>query len=209
MSNIIRDRALVATASTADLIATYNALTGNSVERFSTRAIAERRTDMAIMSAEDAAGHRGVPKDTKPVAQTVEELGAQAQDAPNSPPGDDESTVAPDSEENPFKPGSMAHQLWVATKSWEANSKPREKRAPKDKSEPKQKRRVALVVKATFAGTSAVQAGSKRAAVLKAIQEAPDATISLAALDAQFDEPTRGYVHKLIEKNHLTAVDAS
>lgn len=205
MTNIIRDRALVATASTADLIATYNALTGNSVERFSSRAIAERRTDMAIMSAEDAAGHRGVWKDTKPVAMTAAEL---AQDEPNVPTEEPEGAVAPDSEENPFKPGSMAHQLWVATKSWEANSKPREKRAPKDKSEPKQKRRVALVVKATFAGTSAVQAGSKRAAVLKAIQEAPDATISLADLDAKFEEPTRGYVHKLIEKNHLTAVDA-
>lgn len=205
MSNIIRDRALVATASTADLIATYNALTGNNVERFSTRAIAERRTDMAIMAAEDAAGHRGVWKDTKPVAMTAAEL---SQDAPNSPTEEEEGGVAPGSEENPFKPGTMAHQLWVATKSWEANSKPREKRAPKDKSEPKQKRRVALIVKATFAGTSAVQAGSKRAAVLKAIQEAPNSTMTLAALDAQFEEPTRGYVHKLIEKNHLIALDA-
>ena len=209
MPNIIRDRALVATASTADLIATYNALTGNNVERFSTRAIAEHRTDMAIMSAEDAAGHRGVPKDTKPVAQTVEEVAAQAQDVAETEPGDTEGAVAPDAEENPFKPGTMAHGLWVAAKSYNANSQPREKRAPKAKTEPKQKRRLALVVKATFAGTSKVQAGSRRAGILKHVQEAPESTISLADLDTHFDEPTRGYVHKLLETKHLVAVEAA
>ncbi len=209
MTNIIRDRALVATASTADLIATYNALTGNNVERFSTRAIAERRTDMAIMSAEDAAGHRGVPKDAKPVAQTLEEVAAQGQGVAETPPGDAEGAVAPDSEENPFKPGSMAHQLWVAAKSYNANTAPREKRAPKAKTESKQPRRLALVVKATFAGTSKMQAASQRAAVLKYIQEAPEATISLADLDAHFGESTRGYVHKLIETAHLVAVEAA
>ena len=207
MTNIIRDRALVATASTADLVATYNALTGNNVERFSTRAIAERRVDMALMAAEDAAGHRGIPKDTKPVAQTVEELGAQGQDVGETATGDDEGAVAPGSDENPFTPGSMAHQLWVATKSWDANSKPRSKREPKDSSEPKQKRRAALIVQATFAGISRIQAGSRRAAVLKEIQEAPASTMTLAALDAHFAEPTRGYVHKLIETQHLVAVD--
>ena len=208
MTNIIRDRALVATASTADLIATYNALTGNSVDRFSTRAIAERRTDMAIMAAEDAAAHRGIPKDTKPVAQTLEELGVQGQDGGETPLGDDEGTVAPDSNENPFTPGSMAHQLWVATKSLDANTAPRQKRAPKAKSETPTKRNAALSVKATFAGTSKIQANSKRAAVLKHIQVAPEATVSLADLDAAFGEPTRGYVHKLMQMHHLISVDA-
>lgn len=209
MTNIIRDRALVATASTADLIATYNALTGNAVERFSSRVVAERRVDMAIMSAEDAAGHRGVAKEVKPIAQTLEEVAALTSNAPNSPTEEPEGTVALDSDENPFKPGTMAHQLWVATKSWQANSEPREKRAPKDKSEPKQPRRLALVVKATFAGTSKVQASSRRAGVLKHVQEAPGSTISLAALDAHFGEPTRGYVHKLIEMKHLEAVEVA
>ena len=209
MSNIIRDRALVATASTADLVATYNALTGNNVERFSTRTIAERRVEMAIMAAEDAAAHRGIPKDTKPVAQTLEELGLQGQDGGETPLGDDEGTVAPDSNENPFTPGSMAHQLWVATTSLDANTASRQNRAPKDKSEPSTKRNTALSVKATFAGTSKIQANSKRAAVLKAIQEAPEATISLADLDAHFGEPMRGYVHKLMQMKHLISVDAS
>ncbi|CAB4165053.1 hypothetical protein UFOVP815_9 [uncultured Caudovirales phage] len=208
MTNIIRDRALVATASTADLVATYNALTGNNVERFSTRAIAERRVDMAIMAAEDAAGHRGVRKDSKPIAQTVEEIGLQGQDVGKTPLGDDEGAVAPDSEENPFKPGTMAHQLWVATKSLAANTAPREKRAPKPKSDAPAKRRIGLVVRATMAGKSKIHANSKRAAILKHIQAAPACTVSIADLDAAFGEPTRGYVHKLIEMNHLESVDA-
>jgi len=205
MTNIIRDRALVAAASTADLVATYNALTGNAVERFSSRAIAERRTDMAIMAAEDAAGHRGIPKDTKPVAQTVAEVAAQAQDGAVSELNDQEGAVASGWEENPFKAGTMAHQLWVATKSLTANAAPRTKKLPKAASEPKQKRISNLTIKATFAGTSKVQSGSKRAAILVHIQNAPDSTATLAELDAAFGEPTRGYVQKLVQMNHLEA----
>lgn len=204
MTNIIRDRALVAAASTADLVATYNALTGNSVERFSSRAVAERRVDMAIMAAEDAAGHRGVQKGINPVAQTIAETTAQAQDAAVPEPKVDESAVGTGWEENPFKPGSMAHQLWVATKSLTASAAPR-KKAVKEKSEPRQKRNAASAFKATFAGTSKVHAGSKRAAILAHIQNAPNSTATLAELDEHFKEPTRGYVQKLAQMNHLTA----
>ena len=57
-------------------------------------------------------------------------------------------------------------------------------------------------------GKSKIHANSKRAAILKHIQAAPACTVSIADLDAAFGEPTRGYVHKLIEMNHLESVDA-
>ena len=202
MTNIIRDRSLVAAASTADLVATYNAITGNSVERFSSRAVAERRVDMAIMAAEDAAGHRGVPKGTAPVAETLEEVAAKAQDAVVTEPKADEDAVATGWEKNPFKPGTMAHQLWVATKSLAAEAAPR-KKPEKVAREPKAKRSAASAVKATFAGISKVHAGSTRAAVLAYIQNAPKSTATLAQLDAAFNQPTRGYVQKLMQMNHV------
>ena len=212
-TNIIRNRADVSAASTADLIATYNALTGNAVERFSSRAIAERRVDMALMAAEDAAGHLGVPKGSDAVAMTKEELEAAAPvvqepaaEAPKpvqAPSKSDEGTVGPDNGENPFKPGTLAYNLWVATKSAEANDPARIKKAPKAKTEPSKPRNKELVVKATFAGLSKIQAGSKRAAVLKYVQEAPECTATLVALDAAIGETTRGYVQKLVEMKHL------
>jgi hypothetical protein len=208
-TNIIRNRADVSAASTADLIATYNALTGNAVERFSSRAIAERRVDMALMAAEDAAGHLGVPKGSDAVAMTKEELEAAqepAAEAPKpvqAPSKSDEGTVGPDNGENPFKPGTLAYNLWVATKSAEANNPVRTKKPPKVKTEPSKPRNKELVVKATFAGLSKIQAGSKRAAVLKLVQEAQDATMTLATLEAEMGEPSRGYVQKLVEMKHL------
>ena len=208
-TNIIRNRADVSAASTADLVATYNALTGNAVERFSSRAIAERRVDMALMAAEDAAGHLGVPKGSDATAMTKEELAAAqepAAEAPKpvqEPSKSDESTVAPDNGENPFKPGTLAYSLWVATKSAEANDPARIKKAPKAKTEPSKPRNKAMVVKATFAGLSKIQAGSKRAAALKLVQEAQDATMTLATLEAEMGEPSRGYVQKLVEMKHL------
>lgn len=212
-TNIIRNVADIASASTADLVATYNALTGNTVERFSSRAIAERRAEMAIMAAADAAGHLGVPKGSEPVAMTKDELAAAApvvqepaavaQEPVQEPSKTDEGTVAPDNGENPFQPGTLAHSLWVATNSVEANKVVRVKKEPKPKSEPSKPRNKELVVKATFAGLSKIQASSKRAAVLKAVQEAQDATMTVEALDAAIGEPTRGYIQKLVEMKHL------
>lgn len=208
-TNIIRNRADVSAASTADLVATYNALTGNAVERFSSRAIAERRVDMALMAAEDAAGHLGVPKGSDATAMTKQELdaaqepAAEAQKPVQEPSKSEEGTVGPDDGENPFKPGTLAYSLWVATKSAEANDPARTKKAPKPKSEPSKPRNKELIVKATFAGLSKIQAGSKRAAVLKCVQEAPECTITLVALDAAIGEPTRGYIQKLLEMKHL------
>ncbi len=195
MTNIIRDRALVATASTADLISTYNALTGSDLQRFSSRTVAERRTEMAIMSAENASGHRGVPKGTTPVAQTVAELEQASPETPEADPN-----------VNPFTPGTMAHQLWVATKAWKENSEPRKQRPAKAPSRPRESRQMTLIVKATRSGISKVQVDSVRGQVLAYIQEAPDGICTIAELNAHFKVPVLGYVHKLVQKNHLEVI---
>ena len=71
---ILRNPNHIATAEMADLLETYNALTGNAVERFESRAVAERRTEMAMLAARDAAGHAGVPRGVEPEVKTVAEL---------------------------------------------------------------------------------------------------------------------------------------
>ena len=59
---------------------------------------------------------------------------------------------------------------------------------------------------ATNAGTSKPQAGSIRNNVLLRIQAAPGGAVSVADLDAHFAQPTRGFLQKLIEKDHLRVI---
>lgn len=71
---ILRKQSDIHDADMADLIETYNALTGNAVERFESRTIARRRTEMAMLAAKDAAGHAGVPRGAEPEVKTAAEL---------------------------------------------------------------------------------------------------------------------------------------
>ena len=74
MTNIIRTQAEIADATTADLVATYNALTGKSIKKFSSRAAGEAQVSNAILAAQDADAHTGVPKHQRAVARTPAEL---------------------------------------------------------------------------------------------------------------------------------------
>lgn len=89
MPTIIRDRAAVRSASLDDLNHTFRELRGEPDHPgFGVRLAAEVQVQMAIMAAEDAAGHAGVPPNTRPQAKTVAELG-----------------------HNPYKPGTISHRL--------------------------------------------------------------------------------------------------
>ncbi len=103
-------------------------------------------------------------------------------------------------EQNPFEPGTLAHQLWIATQAMKP-IEPRPKRQPS--SEP---RRKILAVRATDKGDSTPQKASRRRAILEWIRAQPDQRCTIEALEAQFQQPVRGHVHKLIEKKHLEAV---
>ena len=229
--SILRSAAQIASATSAQLVATYNAMTGKAIKKFENRAIAERKVEMALLSATDAAGHTGVARNTVPVPMTVEELAAKApavavaqalahQDADdgekptnNEPEIDLDDPALVDPDVNPFKPGTMSHQLWVATKALQPITR-REVAAKKTKAEraasPGKSKLVGVI--ATFAGTSKTQEGSTRAGVLKYINDAKDSKGNLRAvtideLDAHISANSRGYVQKLIEKNHCTPVE--
>lgn len=185
-ANILRDQSAVGNATTADLVATYNALTGKSIKKFETRSIAESRVRMAIMSAQDAAGHAGVPKDTKPVAETVAELAARAP--------------------NPYPPETLSAKLHEEVEARKpVVPRPKKADAP---AESTSTRTVITAVRATFAGTSKVQADSNRAAVLAEVQRCAPEPVTVAALDAKLGYPTRGYLQKLLEKAHIALVVA-
>lgn len=103
-------------------------------------------------------------------------------------------------EVNPFEPGTLAHQLWVATQAMK-RIEPRPKRQPS--SEPRKK---ILAVRATGKGDSNPQKASRRRAILDWVCAQPERQCTIEALEAQFQQPVRGHVQKLIEKSHLEAV---
>jgi hypothetical protein len=176
---ILRSPNTLATASMEDLIETYNALTGNAVEQFQSRAIAERRTEMAMLAAKDAAGHAGVPKGSEPQVKTMAELG-----------------------NNPFAP--MVQQLHIAAEAAAAPLRVKPMKAREMNVRPL--RKPADKIRATFAGKTKLQDGSTRGNVLRIIQEAEAHTMTQAALDAVVGAPTRSFVQKLIETGHVELV---
>lgn len=101
---------------------------------------------------------------------------------------------------NPYKEGTMSHAIFEQVMN-QAPIAPREKGVSK---------RVTIKkVRATFEGTSKPQAASIRAAVLKFIQDAPEHTCTVEEIENHFNKDAvdfksvRGYLQKLIEKNHI------
>lgn len=100
-----------------------------------------------------------------------------------------------ESETNPFPPGTLAHGLWVATRAMQ-------KIPPRPKTV--SPRRSIVTVRATGRGSSNPQAASRRRAVLDWITAHGPCTI--AQLEEHFQEPCRGHVQKLLEKDHVEVV---
>ncbi len=204
MTNIIRTQAEIADASTAALIETYNALTGKSITKFSSRAAGEVQVANAILSAKNKAGQAGVPKGAEPTAKTVAELDAERgihDDKPAATP-----TAKPEKEEE------------VKTERADI----RAKRYPSEAKKPAAKKKVATPAAkkkvATPAARTAVtyafvrltkpsvprrpQAGSKRTQVLTALQHAFETTkglkrLAIEDLNKMVKFDARSYVHKL------------
>lgn len=198
--SIIRKQSDIVAADTVVLVATYNALTGKSIKKFSSRAAGERQVEMAMLAAQDNDAHTGVPKDTQPKVITIQEAAAKAEERGFE--------VEPATEEDAarvvFTPGSLADQLDKATVRV-APIVPRAKKLPTDLAVA---RITLMYVVATGAGVSKVQATSTRGAIFAFITESPGGLASVAALDAKFNCNTKGYLQKLIEKNHVVPCDA-
>jgi hypothetical protein len=165
-----------------DLNHTYRALKGEpNHPGFGSRTAAEIQVSMAIMAAQDAVGHAGVPKGVEPKALTPDEL----------------------KNNNPYKEGTMSHALKEAVDK----QQPIEPRPKASKPEGGKGRLIIKRVKATFAGESRPQAGSIRNQVLQFVQNAPDNTCTVEELETFFNQPVRGYLQKLVEKNHLVVLE--
>ncbi len=185
MPTIIRDRDAVRGASLEDLNHTYRELKGEPDHPgFTQRAAAEVQVSMAIMAAQDAAGHAGVPKGSQPPVLTAQELAAKT---------------------NPYKEGTLSHALKEAIDK-QTPIAPRPKAAEKPVAD-RAKRLVIKRVMATLDGESKPQAGSIRNQVLAFIQQAENHTCTVEELEAHFKQPVRGYLQKLIEKKHLVTIE--
>jgi hypothetical protein len=198
---ILRSQSEIPDASMADLLATYNALTGQSVRRFSSRAVGEGRVRMAILAATDAAGHAGVPRGTVPLPKTQAELRMKAAELAKLEEHTcvEPTPVPPPADGNPYPKGSTESGLWYTARKAEAalRLKPPVKKRQKRTTPP------FVAVRATFAGSSKPQAASLRAEILRSIQGFAPKGVTIEALNALYEAPVRSYVQKLMEKKHV------
>jgi hypothetical protein len=181
---ILRTQNEVETATMEEMVHTFNAMRGEARESFPSIEVARTQTRMAILSAQHEAGKAGVPKGATPVAKTVAELGF-----------------------NPYQPGTLSHRLHSEIMD-QTPIDPRPKKAELPKEERANvKRLIITAVRATHAGKSRPQAGSTRAQVLKFIQDSPESTCTVAALEEHFKLPVRGFLQKLLEKEHIVVIE--
>lgn len=201
-NEVLRTQDAIPGAPMAQLLATYQSLTGKVVKKFESRAIAETRVKMALMAAADAAGHLGVPRGKAPEPLTVAErvdVAASKGKQPQLPDNDPEPGVETDDAVNPYPMGSLAHQLWATARLCKP-IQPRPKEPPK---EPGAARRRFEAVRYNGAGFSAVRADSTRGKVLAAIKAAAPGIVKIDDLDKQLGLSTRGHVQKLLDKHHV------
>jgi hypothetical protein len=98
--------------------------------------------------------------------------------------------------DNPYKPGTLTHALHEACAATEPI-------APLAAQTVRPKRITIQRIRATGTGQSKPQAASARRAVLDWIAAQPEASATVADLEAHFAAPCRGHVQKLVEKGHL------
>lgn len=187
---ILRTQAECDDASMADLLETYNAMTGKAVARFASLEIGRQRTKMAIMAATDAAGHAGVPKHSAPTAKTVEELN-QKPAAPAAQP-EKEATMARTPAKKAAKKSATRTPKKAAKKA-ATNGAGRHPAYTKVRfTEPTVPRRP--------------QAESMRTRVLEALRKRKTATVEQLSEDVKFN--SRGFVHKLVALGWAEVVGA-
>lgn len=213
---VLRARTDIAEATMGQLLATYNALTGKSLKKFENKEIAQRRVDMAMMAAQDADAHLGVPKGANGEVKTAEELTAKAAEV--GQPAPQMNDEAPK-----FAEGSLAAEL--AKKGAAAPVVTRRPRAEPKKAEPRADGaprrsvgRVALVLPAPtdrkVRDTSARGALLARMNVVLAEQAEDEAEMDAATrysvaaedLNKHFGADQRGHIQKLVDLGFLTIV---
>lgn len=204
-TDVLREVSQIDTATTAQLVNTYNKLTGKTIKKFSSREAGKRQVEMAMLAAKDADGHLGVPKGAEGEVKTAEELAEKADEKGQPAPN-----MNPDPEARPtFPPGSMADQLQKAGEKKE----PITPREPKAKGTPVTPRNNAThVVGLPGEGKSKVRDSSQRGAVHMRIKSFKDdkgnfQPVAIKDLNSHFQIETKGYIQKLLEKDHIALCD--
>jgi hypothetical protein len=186
---IIRTQAQIADASTAVLVATYNALTGKSIKKFSSRGAGESQVANAIMAAQDRAGHLGVSKGAAPVAITVAEESAKNDAGATQEP----APVAP--------PKSLRAKLALAA----GDASPNKPKAERATSAP---RKTLTAVVSTGRGKFRLQAASLRGQIMAFVGAyGAGKAVPMDAIVAKFEERARGAVRLLMDRDHLEAAE--
>lgn len=188
---ILRSQDEVAEAKMADLVETYNAMTGKAIKKFESIEIGRVRVNNALLAAENAAGHAGVNKHEVPKPLTVEELKAKKGDQPATNEADDASST---DQESTMSASKRAVKR-TATKA----ARPKAK---------KEAREVYSKVKFTEPDTTRrPQEGSMRTKVLNALKKRRSATIEQLSEDVKFD--ARPFVHKLVGQGWAEVVPSA
>lgn len=182
---ILRDQSQIAAASLDDLRETLKALTGVGVAAFTSAAAARARVANAMLAAQDAAGHLGVPKGAAPAVMTLDEREARRYPVIWPEPRKSEPKAAPAAaapvKKSPSvgRPSTLKHSRIIAT----------------------------------FAGDTKPREQSARGVCLSIIQAAGAVGLMMADIERQLDENEthRGQnvielVNKLRAKNHVTVV---
>lgn len=204
--NLITNQNDIASASTAQLVATYNALTGKSIKKFETRAIGESKVAMAILASEHEAGKAGVAKGAKPKAAPKADIdkkkGAAAREAKLPPVLDlskrSKSKAKAEEPQQPevpagkpvksasglsFPSNSLASQLLTAAaesgeKRAAAKASPRAPSVRRPKGQPERM----LVTLTEGNARSKLQSESNRARIVAVLREAKKGAMTVADL---------------------------
>lgn len=188
---IIRTPEQIPGATLECLLLSYNALTGHPIKRFADRVTAERRLEMAMLAAQDATGHAGVPKGHgRIIPKTAAELGV-------TPEPDADCDCDPEPQTpchcSPDWPGMVQSLSNVALAT--PAPEPTLTRTPHGSG--------VRFVRATGAGKSKLQTASVRNAVMQAVLSCGEHGVALADLDTKFPPSARGHVQKLLASGHV------
>jgi len=191
MSKIITQQSDIAEATTEDLVATYNALTGKSIKKFETRAVAEVRVANAMLASADRVGHAGVPKGAVPKAMPLKEVEKiERAKGIASPPSEDEGG-------EPDQPNQQESLMSKTTKQTEDRDAIRAQRYPHAAAAEAKAKAAAKKAGAAAPKTApkaAPKAAAKKASAKAAGKpEAPTAAAPKAKAQAPARAPT--YTH--------------
>lgn len=231
MAKLINTVALLAEATGPDLVYTFKALGGKfkegSAERFASLAAGQRRVEMLLLAAKDADGHLGVEKDAQPVARTQAQLIEKAAKKGRAAPAlvetvDAGATPAPEEAVAPalapapgvleFPANSLARKMQVQAdaKAQRAagvhTSKVIAALHPPPKRVKGERTNAFIAFRATNAGTSTFQEGSRRKAMRDYIADAPNQCRTLVEVEKKFDMPSSGEMGKLLMFNHVVGL---